>query len=242
MAPPKAIFFDLDDTLISAYARPEAAWDELLSAFGDRLDGVALDALRETILRVAWDFWGDPERHRYWRQRIREARRQVVRRAFVEVEVADAGLADEIADAFSAHRERNLKIFPDTHDTLVQLRDRGLRLALVTNGASDSQWRKIERFDLQGYFEHILVEGDFGAGKPEDRVYRHLLEAFGLAPEAVWMVGDNLEWEVAAPQRHGITGIWCNRLGDPRPAGSTVEPDHEINRLSDLLPLAAGES
>ena len=239
MAPPKAIFFDLDDTLIAAYARPEAAWDALLPAYADRLGAVEAVSLRRSILGIAEGFWGDPEQHRYWRQRIRQARREVVRRALDALGIGDDDFGDEIADAFSEHREQNLMLYPEVHDRLSELAARGFRLALVTNGASDSQWRKIDRFDLRRHFEQILVEGDFGAGKPEERVYRHLLAEFSLPPESVWMVGDNLEWEVRAPQRHGMTGIWCNRLGDPLPADSTVRPDHEIADLSDLAALLA---
>ncbi|WP_293454912.1 HAD hydrolase-like protein [Phenylobacterium sp.] len=48
---------------------------------------------------------------------------------------------------------------------------------------------------------------EHGFGKPEERAYRHALQALDADPSEVWMVGDNLEWEVAAPQRLGIYSI-----------------------------------
>jgi putative hydrolase of the HAD superfamily len=49
------------------------------------------------------------------------------------------------------------------------------------------------------------------------------------------MVGDNLEWEVAAPQRLGIYAIWHDTGGDGLPAGATARPDRIIRSLPELL-------
>ena len=49
------------------------------------------------------------------------------------------------------------------------------------------------------------------------------------------MVGDNLEWEVAAPQRLGIHAIWVDGIGDGVPSGSTIRPDRIIRAVAELL-------
>jgi putative hydrolase of the HAD superfamily len=48
------------------------------------------------------------------------------------------------------------------------------------------------------------------------------------------MVGDNLDWDVAGPQREGITGIWIDARRTGVPDGHAVRPDRIINRLADL--------
>jgi putative hydrolase of the HAD superfamily len=48
------------------------------------------------------------------------------------------------------------------------------------------------------------------------------------------MVGDNLEWDVAGPQRQGIAGVWIDAQDGGVPAGHAVRPDRIINRLADL--------
>ena len=95
---------------------------------------------------------------------------------------------------------------------------------------------KISRFSLAPFFEWILVEGEFGAGKPDERVYRHVLDGLGVAPGEAWMVGDHLEWDVAAPQRLGVTGIWVDTAGLGLPGSSPVRPDRIIRALPELLP------
>ena len=107
-------------------------------------------------------------------------------------------------------------------------------MALVTNGDKSQQREKIERYDLGRYFDVILIEGEFGAGKPEEVVYRHVLERLGVAAREAWMVGDNLEWDVAAPQRLGLTGVWVDRAGTGLAAGSAVHPHRIIREFREL--------
>ena len=110
-----------------------------------------------------------------------------------------------------------------------------MRLALITNGASEVQRGKISRFALEHRFEHIQIEGEHGFGKPDEQAYRHALSALALQAHDVWMVGDNLEWEVAAPQRLGIFAIWHDAYEQGLPAGSSIRPDRIISRLPELL-------
>ena len=98
-------------------------------------------------------------------------------------------------------------------------------LALVTNGAAAPQRAKVERFDLARRFDHVQIEGEHGFGKPEERAYLHAMQALGVAASETWMVGDNLEWEVAAPQRLGIYAIWHDVTGEGLPPDSPVKPD-----------------
>ena len=114
--------------------------------------------------------------------------------------------------------------FPGAIEGLRALRALGLRMALVTNGSSATQRAKIERFDLAHRFEHIQIEGEFGQGKPELAVYRHALERLGCETCDAWMVGDNYEWEVVAPQKLGMCGIWYDPFDAGVPANATATP------------------
>ena len=52
-----------------------------------------------------------------------------------------------------------------------------------------------------------------GVGKPEEVVYRYALSKLRVKAEEAWMVGDNLEWDVLAPQRLGLRGVWVDGPG-----------------------------
>ena len=121
-------------------------------------------------------------------------------------------------------------VFPGAHDAIDELKARGVKLALVTNGAAGAQRAKVERFALSDRFDHIQIEGEHGFGKPEERAYLHAMQALGVTASDTWMIGDNLEWEVVAPQRLGIYAIWIDVHGDGLPAGLHREarPHHPL--------------
>ena len=48
------------------------------------------------------------------------------------------------------------------------------------------------------------------------------------------MVGDNLEWDVIAPQRLGLSGVWIDRAGAGLPDDFTGKPHRIIRTLSEL--------
>lgn len=236
---PAAILFDLDDTIIQAYAKPEEAWTRLLSRFRDRFEETADPVSMATVLRVileeARTFWGDPARAATWRLDIGGARRLCVRRALERLGRADDTLADRIGDDFTEMRRQEYKLFPDAHGTIDRLRAAGIRLALVTNGQAETQRAKVVRFDLEKRFDHIQIEGEFGKGKPDHDVYVHALGKLGVAAADAWMIGDNIVWEVEMPQQLGMRGIWYDPHGIGLPAGSSCRPDRIIARLGELL-------
>ena len=139
---PRAILFDLDDTLIRAYAQPEDAWRRLLHVFSAHLDAhdfSALEKVRIAIMEESRAFWNDQAAAAKWRLNIPEARRLAVRSGFKRLGRDDGELADKIADAFTEMRRSEYRLYPDAHATVDALRQAGVKLALVTNGAGDTQ-------------------------------------------------------------------------------------------------------
>ena len=142
----------------------------------------------------------------------------------------------EIAESYRDIRDASVRSFPGAIETLDQLRASGVKFALITNGGAEGQRAKIERFELERRFDHIQIEGEAGFGKPDPRAYLAVMQALASSPEDTWCVGDNLEWEVAAPQALGIWSIWVDRAGVGLPEGSAIVPDRIINSLIELKP------
>ncbi len=234
---PKAMLIDLDDTILAAGERPVVLLQiarEMAADLASHLPQDVADRL-EAALEA---FWSDPVRHKVARFGVTEARRQVMVEAFRATgsPVLTDDLAQRFAARFNAVRDEITTLFPGAIEGLEGLRARGVKLTLITNGGADTQRAKIARFDLEPWFDHIQIEGEAGFGKPEEQAYRHAMAMLGTEPHETWIVGDNLEWEVATPQRLGLTGVWVDGYGRGLPAGSTVRPDRIIRSLSELLP------
>jgi putative hydrolase of the HAD superfamily len=232
------MLIDMDDTILSAYGRPEIAWNHIAGEFARELAPLQPQQVAAAVLTYARNFWATAEPA--WRLKLEEARRLSVQGGFDALAAAGharlpADLASRIADRFTAYREEEMFVFPGAHDAIDELKARGVKLALVTNGAAETQRAKVERFAFAHRFDHIQIEGEHGFGKPEERAYLHAMEALGVTAGDTWMVGDNLEWEIAAPQRLGIYAIWMDVHGEGLPPASTVKPDRIIRSLSELL-------
>ena len=193
-----------------------------------------MQAVLAEILRFNDWYWSDPARHRQGRLDLGAARRHVARTALVNIGCDADGLAERIAGRYDECRDERTALFPGAVPVLTWLRESGCRLALVTNGAAAMQRQKIARFGLEPLFDVILVEGELGFGKPDERIYQMALTALAAEPRQTWMIGDNLEWDVEHPQKLGITGIWVDRSGAGVPASCTVHPDLVIRSLGEL--------
>ena len=236
---PKAILFDLDETIISFGSRRlmlQAVAEEFPDAFGP-IPAEAAGLKLETVFRA---FWADEAQAAIWRQNLAQGRVVAVQEAFADMRDRAPGLTDAFAATFGArfhaYREEQARFFPGALETIQALRARGVLLALVTNGAAAPQRAKVERFALVPLFHHVQIEGEAGFGKPQPRAYLHAMQALGVSAAETWMVGDNLEWEVAAPQRLGIFSIWHDHLGEGLPADAEVRPDRIIRSIAELNP------
>lgn len=239
---PRALLLDLDDTILDDSQVVAECWRRAVeegcrATAGD--GGPALDpgVFLAAIDRMKSWFWSDAERHRAGRLDMDIARLEIVRASVVELGAGAAleqSLAARITDAYTRLREEALEAIPGAIDTVRWLRAQGCRLALLTNGAEAAQCRKIERFELAPLFDAVLVEGEQGFGKPDPRIYELALARLAAAPSETWMVGDNLEWDVAQPQRMGIFAVWIDARGRGLPPGHAVRPDRIVRTLAEL--------
>jgi putative hydrolase of the HAD superfamily len=230
----KTLLVDLDDTLLDYSGGVDECWTAACETVAGP-NGVDPVLLVESVRKARRWFWDDPERHRRERVNMLGAWTKIVAEGLAQLGSPNPALAAAVAEDFAARRWEVMRLFPGVEDTLGRLRDRGVRMALVTNGDKSQQRRKIERYDLARFFDVILIEGEFGAGKPEEAVYRHVLERLRVPAREAWMVGDHFEFDVAAPQRLGLRGIWVDRERGGVPPAATVQPHRVILEFPEIL-------
>ena len=234
---PRAILFDMDGTILDWQTGMEESW---LASCEAHCDGSYEPARMHEAIRTrrSW-FWDDFERATRGRMDLDGASREIVRAAFADLAIGAEPLAHRIADDYRARRNAGIAPYPGAIETLAALRDQGMPMALVTNGAALSQRTSIERFALARYFDRIVIEGEFGCGKPDERVFRHALAAVGCDPAGAWMVGDSLEADIATPHRLGMHTIWVDAGALGLPEGAPVRPHRTVRAIAELLDAPA---
>jgi putative hydrolase of the HAD superfamily len=234
---PQAIFFDLDSTIITWPTPYDTAWETICRRYASEADDINPERLMEVFNEIRRWYWSDPERFRKGRLNLIEARREIIRMSFSRLKLNDMTLADKIADAYSADRDETATLVPKAIETLKHLRSRGLKLAMITNGGSDMQRPKIKKFKLAPHFDNILIEGEFGCGKPDERVFLHTMQKLDVSPSDVWMVGDDLEFDIAPCRLLGIYSLWVDERNRGLPAKDGARPDRIIRSIAEIPDL-----
>jgi putative hydrolase of the HAD superfamily len=124
----------------------------------------------------------------------------------------------------------------NTHPLLEALRERGLKLGLVSN-AFDPGWllhRDLEQMGLAQRLDFSVFSSEIGLRKPHPAIFEHALGALGVEPERTLFVGDRLFEDVRGAAELGMTtvqALWFR--ADEHPDGA--EPDHRAFTQLDVL-------
>ncbi|QKS72138.1 HAD family hydrolase [Paenalkalicoccus suaedae] len=251
----KALFFDLDDTLL---------WDEksiqtALELTCQSVDNVDAKVLEDEVRKAArshysgydvysftqmiginpfeglWGSFNDEgEKFQELHSIIEDYQFKTWQTALERVGITDDQLALELKDQFIQQRINSPFLFDDALPILKEL-SQSYTLLMLTNGAPSLQNLKLKLTpELVPYFDHIIISGDFGKGKPDVSIFVHALEVANVKKEDVLMIGDNPQTDILGANRAGIDSVWLNRFDKPTPP---VQATHEIKELNDLHKL-----
>jgi putative hydrolase of the HAD superfamily len=242
-APLRGIFFDLDDTLIS-YAEAEQAALRSSCLLAARLNP-AIHA--GTFARAIYDIYktrfayGTPGYNELASLPVAEFRRRLTEAALGQIGVtADTAFVTELMGAYEAAEAEALKAFPEARETLTQLRPH-FQLGVITNGPATIQRSKLAALALDGFFDVIIVDTEFGHPKPDPRIFAHAARHLSLSPDSLLFVGNSLAYDITGARCAGWISVWMNPSSQPLPPhfrrSNASTPDYIIHHLSDLLTL-----
>ena len=122
-------------------------------------------------------------------------------------------------------REAFSHLHPQILPMLEVLKERGLRLALISNCHSDEAAR-IRESVLYPYFDAVCLSYEEKMKKPDPAIYLRCLDRLGLSAEECLYVGDGGSDELRAAKRVGmrpVQALWYLREGTPQPVGRLAE-------------------
>ena len=226
----KAITLDLDDTLWPVWPAIEQAEKDLLGWLGQHAPRtaalLALPSARHEI-REHVNALHPELKHDLSALRILSIRLALRRSG------DDPCLAETAFEVFFAGRNR-VTLFGDALQALEFLSAR-FPLVALSNGNAD-----IHRIGIGGYFSASISARDFGAAKPDPRIFEAAASAAGVQPHEVLHVGDDAALDVLAALGCGMQAVWVNRTDQlwthPAQPHLTVAT---LAELCDLFPPSA---
>jgi putative hydrolase of the HAD superfamily len=241
VADPFAVTFDLWQTLIvdqPGGAETRRRW---------RLQG-AFDALNKAGFLATWE-----QVHKAYNgcldacQEIRGRGEDVSFSGQVHIflDEIQTGLADglsketfaEITETYrEAYFSSPLLAAPGSHEVLDDLRQRGIRVGLISNTGTTpgvTFRQSLQGLGLHDYFDVLTFSDEVGLAKPSPRIFHLTLEQLGVTPGRAVHIGDTLEHDVAGARAAGMGSVWINHGNDrsPHPA-----PDAIVGCLEQVLP------
>ena len=128
-------------------------------------------------------------------------------------------------------------VFEDVRPGLTVARDRGWRLAILSNTDRDLIDASIERLGVP--FELAIVAGEIGSYKPAHTHWEVFYETTGADRRGHVHVAQSLFHDIEPANELGIPSIWINRLGepdDPRPTVILTGVSELADALDALVP------
>jgi len=133
-------------------------------------------------------------------------------------------------------------LIPGAGQMMIELKQRGYRLALVADGFSDSFTNNLGPSGVYSMFDVYAISEQMGVEKPHPDIFHHALKQLSIEPASygkVLMVGNNLERDVKGANRLGLISVWLDWA--PRrskiPADVSEVPQHTIKLPLDLLAI-----
>lgn len=94
-----------------------------------------------------------------------------------------------------------------TKNSLIELRNKGFKLGIITDGRPEGQRAKIEALELEKYVDEIIITDELGGPifrKPNDIAFRMMKYKFNLEYSEMMYVGDNIQKDFQAPKLLGM--------------------------------------
>jgi putative hydrolase of the HAD superfamily len=127
---------------------------------------------------------------------------------------------------------------PENLEALDRLRERGLKLGLVSNAhfLPALMLEDFERLGLAERMDAIVTSSQLGVRKPHPEIFERMLAALDVSAEEALFVGDKLREDVVGPKELGMRAVLTHQFRQEDPSESAVQPDFVIGSLSELVP------
>lgn len=254
----KAVFFDLDDTLLWDQKSISEAF-KATCRYAAEMYEIDPEELEESVRASAQELYASYETYEFTKMiginpfeglwgnfpdegtefaKMKEIvpgyRKEAWTNGLLKLGINDSAFGEELGERFPLERKKRPFLYEETFKVLDALKG-DYRLLLLTNGSPDLQNTKLTiTSELVPYFEKIVISGAFGRGKPYAAIFEYALSLMDLKSDEAIMVGDNLMTDILGASRVGMKSVWINRHEKER---NEVIPTYEITHLEELFSI-----
>lgn len=192
----KAVLFDLDNTLIDFMRMKKEA------------SRAAAYAMVEAGLKANKDELAEKLFNYYLEHGIEsdDAFKNYLLKEFRKIDYRVLAAA---VNAYLKEKYIHLNPYPGVPETLEELKKRGLKLAIVSDGLRLKAWMRLNAAGLDKYFDTVVAYEDTGKKKPAPEPFLTACEKLGVKPQECLMVGDWPERDIEGAKALGMKTCWA---------------------------------
>jgi len=217
----KAVIFDLDNTLIDFMTMKKHSCDAAINAMIDAgLNVNKSKALKE--LFSLYDKYGLEEK-----QIFQKFLKKMTKK--IDPEILASGIV-----AYRRVRTGFLEAYPHVSDVMFELKQRGIKLAIISDAPRLKAWIRLVSMKLNRFFDVVVTFDDTKQLKPSTKPFTVAFRKLKLKPSDCLMVGDRPERDIKGAKRLGMITCFA-KYGNPKAKSS--EADYEINDIKELIEI-----
>jgi len=216
----KAVIFDLDNTLLDLIRMKKHCVAESIDAMIDAGLDMDRDQAKELLYKI---YWKNIEDQQIFQKFLKKATGSVDPRM--------------LAYAILAYRRVKtgmLAPYPGTKRTLITLRDKGLKLAVVSDAPREQAWQRLCALKLDDFFDVIITYDDSKSHKPNAKPFRMALKGLNVQAKDTLMVGDWPERDIQGAKKLGMKTALA-KYGNNHEVKHIA--DYELEKITDLIKI-----
>lgn len=216
----KAILFDLDNTLIDFMHVKKSSADAGLNAM--IAAGLKIDQskARRTLYEL-YDKYGI-EHQEIFQKFLHKVEKKI------DYKILASGIV-----AYRKQQAGIMEPYGTVMPTLIKLREKGLKLAIITDAPRIKAWMRLTELKLGDFFDVVVTFDDTKKYKPDPAPFEKAMKLLNVGPDECMMVGDWAERDITGANKLGITSVFA-RYGAVRPLKDS-KADYELKQFTDLL-------
>jgi len=227
------IGFDLDDTLHDFRGASSKATDKVFALISEAYS-IPYDELKAeytTILRqgTANAFTDGRTSHSYRRERFSAL---LSHWGYDCSKGPEMELISNLLECYESTIVDSMRLKPGAAELLGAIRDKGMKIMVITEGPQDSQERAVKQL-LDGKIDTLVTTNKFGISKIGG-LFPKMLEHFAIAPSEMIYVGDSLERDIWPATKAGIVAVHFDEKQIARSSGANFTVDN-LTTLTEIV-------
>ena len=223
----KHLFFDLDRTLWDFDQNSKQALIQLFSEAKLHQSSLDFEEFHDHYVDVNARLWQSYGNKEITKEHLRNER---FRKTLEKWKLDDEKLVTHFSDGYVEISPKQTILFPNTIETLEELKQSGYIMHIITNGFQEVQYTKLENCKLKSYFDIIVCSEEIGINKPAAEIFHYSMKKANTTAENSTMIGDDYEVDILGAERVGMRTFHFN----PQINESQIKHVNQITNLGQL--------